>query len=781
MDKNNLPIYIDANGFVHFMAYAEASDGVTASTINSDYVSLDVTLNAGGNKANLVTWVPVGNAWDNSITSNTSNAPTKSSVNVPSSAIASRLDSNGFVHFLAYADPSNGIAASQIFTDYIELEVVVWENILVDSPWNFHDNAQLVDAETMVLNATGNYQTTLIMVPAKGGDTVTFSLGEGSTSGAYLQLTPKNSSQAGILSPTVVYAGQSKTVTAPVGTVQWDVSLSNNQGAKQYIFKQPMLNLGSTPAPYERKKGTRMVMPIFKNNLIDTNPISWIQGTQVNPNDMTIVWLPRFIDVLPNTTYTISVSSGYKIGFDEINNTVTDVRSNTGNVVWNSYSQTKTFTTSPTTAKIRLFVQKNNSSSIVVSDIATAFPQLEVGSAIMSNVQINNKVKKLVPKKNLFNKNTVTKGYSLTGIGTSNVNVTFSYSDYISVKPNTTYYKTATNGGEFYDLNKVVISAIPSGTNTNTFTTPSNCYFMRMNVLLDSLDSYQLEEGSVATPYEPYTQVLPKAPQGLRFNGVTDFIQGAYLPSIEFTKSFALEGEFMIDRIPTIGTHALFQNSNASSRIALSVTTQGHLSLSYFDGTIWTGKSGIVPLNQRVKYLATCTNGVLTMSINGVDQTGTSTGYSGIDSSRFTIGQATTNQSNNSFLGIMYSFKATDLIANQTLLNYDFTNPNNIVGNTVLPVGKSITGMNFNGTSDYLQIPALTMDAIEIDCVIDSSQSASAMFLDARNGLSNGHITIDGNGGGWTDLQVDGVPTSITSGIGLVPKNKRVKIKLNAN
>lgn len=303
---------------------------------------------------------------------------------------------------------------------------------------------------------------------------------------------------------------------------------------------------------------------------------------------------------------------------------------------------------------------------------------------------------------------------------------------------------------------------------------------MRMNVLLDSLDSYQLEEGSVATPYEPYTQVLPKAPQGLRFNGVTDFTQGAYLPSIEFTKSFALEGEFMIDRIPTIGTHALFQNSNASSRIALSVTTQGHLSLSYFDGTIWTGKSGIVPLNQRVKYLATCTNGVLTMSINGVDQTGTSTGYSGIDSSRFTIGQATTNQSNNSFLGIMYSFKATDLIANQTLLNYDFTNPNNIVGNTVLPVGKSITGMNFNGTSDYLQIPALTMDAIEIDCVIDSSQSASAMFLDARNGLSNGHITIDGNGGGWTDLQVDGVPTSITSGIGLVPKNKRVKIKLNA-
>jgi hypothetical protein len=38
------------------MAYAEASDGVTASTINTDYVSLDVTLKAGGNKATLVVW-----------------------------------------------------------------------------------------------------------------------------------------------------------------------------------------------------------------------------------------------------------------------------------------------------------------------------------------------------------------------------------------------------------------------------------------------------------------------------------------------------------------------------------------------------------------------------------------------------------------------------------------------------------------------------------------------------------------------------------------------------
>lgn len=35
---------IDSNGFVHFLAYAEASDGTTASVINTDYVELNVEL-----------------------------------------------------------------------------------------------------------------------------------------------------------------------------------------------------------------------------------------------------------------------------------------------------------------------------------------------------------------------------------------------------------------------------------------------------------------------------------------------------------------------------------------------------------------------------------------------------------------------------------------------------------------------------------------------------------------------------------------------------------------
>lgn len=39
--------FIDTNGFVHFLAYAEPSDGVTASIINTDYVELEITLITG--------------------------------------------------------------------------------------------------------------------------------------------------------------------------------------------------------------------------------------------------------------------------------------------------------------------------------------------------------------------------------------------------------------------------------------------------------------------------------------------------------------------------------------------------------------------------------------------------------------------------------------------------------------------------------------------------------------------------------------------------------------
>ena len=83
-------------------------------------------------------------------------------------------------------------------------------------------------------------------------------------------------------------------------------------------------------------------------------------------------------------------------------------------------------------------------------------------------------------------------------------------SDYIAVVPSTTYtFKpNSTEGGAakhgYYTNEKVFISAINSG--ENTFTTPSNCYYMRFSYR-DTSTEIQLEIGSTATSYASYTNI----------------------------------------------------------------------------------------------------------------------------------------------------------------------------------------------------------------------------------------------------------------------------------
>lgn len=114
------------------------------------------------------------------------------------------------------------------------------------------------------------------------------------------------------------------------------------------------------------------------------------------------------------------------------------------------------------------------------------------------------------PKKNLFNQSTVTTGQYIywvngtlqpSGLGNT-------ASDYIRVIPSTTYVGTNTNnagntGTAFYDVGKNFIS----GTQSNPFTTPTNAAYTRITVLNTDLNTAQIEQGSTATVFEPYTLV----------------------------------------------------------------------------------------------------------------------------------------------------------------------------------------------------------------------------------------------------------------------------------
>ena len=109
--------------------------------------------------------------------------------------------------------------------------------------------------------------------------------------------------------------------------------------------------------------------------------------------------------------------------------------------------------------------------------------------------------------KNLFNKNTTTDGYyveRLTGLLKENAN--YYTSDFICIRPNTTYSKNDKEQLAFYTATKKYISGL-SG-ETEQFTSPDNAYFVRICNLLTKKDTSQLEEGNSITDYEAYVTDL---------------------------------------------------------------------------------------------------------------------------------------------------------------------------------------------------------------------------------------------------------------------------------
>jgi hypothetical protein len=228
----DINVATDANGFVHIIAYADASDGTTTSIINTDYFellvdvvqlvvsnpnsyksahstsliapsggyseyaqagidkikTLDGTVNSNsiavsgeirhdlfsfdliaitekrlgsaipgadvaakvtwlkanvanltanwygygsgpaGNKAYTAVWQVSGSAWVGSPANHTQSTVTKLTNTITSVSMSNYIDASGFMHVLAYADASDGVTASVINTDYIELQITYTDN-----------------------------------------------------------------------------------------------------------------------------------------------------------------------------------------------------------------------------------------------------------------------------------------------------------------------------------------------------------------------------------------------------------------------------------------------------------------------------------------------------------------------------------------------------------------------------------------------------------------------------------------------------------------------------
>ena len=120
--------------------------------------------------------------------------------------------------------------------------------------------------------------------------------------------------------------------------------------------------------------------------------------------------------------------------------------------------------------------------------------------------------------RNLFDKSTITTSAYLKEDGTLQTGTGAEYitSDFIPVKPNTTYYKTQTLSPrtKFYDKNKQVLDSstyqdISIGGNAGSFTTPNNAYYFRFTGNVNAstginINTTMVNEGSSALPYQPY-------------------------------------------------------------------------------------------------------------------------------------------------------------------------------------------------------------------------------------------------------------------------------------
>ena len=136
--------------------------------------------------------------------------------------------------------------------------------------------------------------------------------------------------------------------------------------------------------------------------------------------------------------------------------------------------------------------------------------------------KIENSVKKIYGA-NLFNKNmniTPMSYINNNGGVSSNTSGDYSVSDYIAVKPNTTYSTNVANGAgkiAVFNNNKELLSSKVISENSVggvlQFTTPNDCYYIRMTILKASYsatpDKAIIKKGSTVGDYVPFNDLEP--------------------------------------------------------------------------------------------------------------------------------------------------------------------------------------------------------------------------------------------------------------------------------
>lgn len=120
-----------------------------------------------GNKATLARWENSGASW---ITGGTNSSTSPILTTVIPGTIIDAIDKDGFFHALAYTDASDGVTASTIYTDYVNIEIVL------NTPANYDvlapENPRRDDGKGNILLVQKETKTIKTMFPRSNADGV---------------------------------------------------------------------------------------------------------------------------------------------------------------------------------------------------------------------------------------------------------------------------------------------------------------------------------------------------------------------------------------------------------------------------------------------------------------------------------------------------------------------------------------------------------------------------------------------------------------------------------
>jgi hypothetical protein len=280
--------------------------------------------------------------------------------------------------------------------------------------WSISNNAVVSDDVTLHLNTASPWDNSALILPVLPNTTYNFSC-FASSNGISLAgilvgwldsnnvtINSGNDWACNTLSTSVTNISGS--LTSPSNAVKVSVMLTSN-GSGVFTFNKPMLNLGSIPAPYEPKRGDKMVLPTAKKNFIPSvsNFILESVGSLERENisdtklrlktlDGAVKYVDYSFDSLPNKQYTVSV------GVNDGNMPVYSYNGSGYTVLATLSGEMKsaTFTTPSDCKKIKI----NCETKTVVGDYFFDQIQLEQGTTATTftpyAVQVNPKPKRVL-------------------------------------------------------------------------------------------------------------------------------------------------------------------------------------------------------------------------------------------------------------------------------------------------------------------------------------------------------------------------------------------------